>query len=342
MRSLSCAIRRPNCRTGYTDRGNAESHDERYGTALSGVGASESESHAVDARRQLTPAGPSDRISPTAHFTGAVWRRHGLAPPFLGTKRGWLAVRAADSISRLLSPVLSGLNVETYLLDRHLTLDAIIGEAIEAGRVRQVLEVAAGLSPRGHRLVRRFGQDRLLRYVEADLGPMAELKRERLAGAGALEARHRVVSLDVLASAGPSSLESLVERELVANEPVAIVAEGLLNYFEKAEVQEFFSRIAAILRRQGGGSLVSNLELGSEAGRYKAIRWAFLPVLALATGTRGGLHFADEGEVEEAVCDSGFEASELHRPRQRPERGRAPKIVRILEATVSPWPRTPR
>ncbi len=65
--------------------------------------------------------------------------------------------------------------LESYLLARHRAIDSLLTTAIEEHGIRQVIEVAAGLSPRGWRFAQRYG-DRLT-YIEADLPGMAERKR---------------------------------------------------------------------------------------------------------------------------------------------------------------------
>ena len=91
-----------------------------------------------------------------------------------------------------------------------------------------MIEVAAGLSPRGWRFTRRYGE-RLV-YVEADLPGMAERKRAALERIGSLGERHRVSEVDVLRDDdGPGSLAA-VAGELDPGQGLAIVTEGLLGY----------------------------------------------------------------------------------------------------------------
>jgi O-methyltransferase involved in polyketide biosynthesis len=116
-------------------------------------------------------------ISPTAHYTGYVWARNGLSHPELASTEGRLlyeSLRAPMIASRLLG----GPTLEDYLLARHGAIDALLEVAIEEGGVTQVIELAAGLSPRGWRFSRRYGAS--LTYIEADLPAMAERKRAAL------------------------------------------------------------------------------------------------------------------------------------------------------------------
>ncbi len=100
--------------------------------------------------------------------------------------------------------------LEAYLLARHRAIDALLERAIDEGGVSQVIEVAAGLSPRGWRFTERYGER--LTYVEADLPGMAARKRRALERIGSLSERHRIVVLDALRDDGPESLAALTER----------------------------------------------------------------------------------------------------------------------------------
>jgi O-methyltransferase involved in polyketide biosynthesis len=86
-----------------------------------------------------------DAISPTAHYTGQVWVRHGLSHPELATWEGRLlfnALRPTMTVSRRLGgPTLEGL-----LLARHRVIDDLLRRVIEGGRIGQVIEPACGMS----------------------------------------------------------------------------------------------------------------------------------------------------------------------------------------------------
>src|SRR5688572_15605351 len=123
----------------------------------------------------------NERISPTAHYTGYVWFANGLSHPAFVSREGRLlysVLRPANAASR----AVGGPTLEGMLLARHRVIDHLLEQEIAAGRITQVVEIAAGLSPRGWRFARRHG-DRL-RYVEADLPEMAARKRDILARVG--------------------------------------------------------------------------------------------------------------------------------------------------------------
>jgi O-methyltransferase involved in polyketide biosynthesis len=148
----------------------------------------------------------------------------------------------------------------TVRSERRQRPDARLERAIEAGEVSQVIEVAAGLSPRGWRFTRRYGEQ--LVYVEADLPGMAEHKRAALQRIGSLGERHRVSEIDVLRDDdGPGSLAA-VAGELDPGQGLAIVTEGLLGYLPSDAVAAIWRRFATTLGGFAAGRYLSDLHLG--------------------------------------------------------------------------------
>jgi len=270
----------------------------------------------------------SARISPTAHFTGYVWYRHGLGDPALRTQAGRLLVTAFSPIDRA-ARWIGGPNLEDVLLARHHAIDELLERAIATGGVSQVIEVAAGLSPRGLRFSRRFG-GRVL-YLEADLPAMARRKREALAQVADPPdpAHHRVVELDALATGGPMSLAEVAAQHLDPSRGLAIVTEGLVNYFDRAAVEGMWRRFAEVLGRHPHGLYVSDLHLERDLARVRGAR-AFTALLSLFARGRVHLHYADEPAAGSALLAAGFAEARLH------PAGRAP--VRIIEARTAVRP----
>jgi O-methyltransferase involved in polyketide biosynthesis len=273
----------------------------------------------------------SDRISPTAHYTGYVWARNGLSHPGLETREGRVMFDALQPVM-LTSRALGGPTLEAYLLARHRAIDAALERAIDAGEVGQVIEVAAGLSPRGWRFARRYGE-RLV-YVEADLPEMAARKKAALERIGALSERHRVAAVDALRDGdGPGSLGA-VAGELEPRAGVAIVTEGLLGYLPTDAVEGIWRRFYQMLGRFPVGRYVSDLHLGGAATpQVKAFR------IALGAFVRGRvyLHFHDAAEAESALRAAGFATAHVRRAVDVIGRGAGPgsRLANILEASTT-------
>lgn len=271
------------------------------------------------------------RISPTAHFTGYVWYRNGLGDPALRTPTGHFLVTAFSPIDRL-SRLVGGPTLEATLLSRHTALDRILESAIATGEVAQILEVAAGLSPRGLRFKRRHG-DRV-RYVEGDLPGMARRKRRALGlGDGPTDGGHLIVELDALADAGPGSLADVAERHLDRSRGLAIVTEGLVNYFDRSAIEGMWRRFAAVLAQHPHGLYVSDLHVVEDMERVRGAR-TFAALLSIFARGRVHLHYRDDAEAGRALLGAGFTEARLHPAGKMA--GRATTPVRIIEARVAP------
>ncbi len=278
-----------------------------------------------------------DAVSPTAHYTGQTWVRNNLSHPELATWQGRVfhdALRPAMAISR----VLGGPTLEGLLLARHRIIDHQLEEAIEGGRVSQVIEAACGMSPRGWRFASRYGHR--LTYVEADLPAMAERKRSALDRMGSLSETHRVANLDVLRDDGPDSLDSLVGT-LDTDRGLAIITEGLLTYFNDEDVISTWCRIAAALRRFPIGLYLADLRL---AGRsLDPAEQVFNAALSGFVRGRVYPHFVDEADAAAALEAAGFDEARLYsgglHPAAADVRGDpGASLIRVIEAADGALP----
>ncbi|MCP1650984.1 MULTISPECIES: class I SAM-dependent methyltransferase [Pseudomonas aeruginosa group] len=276
----------------------------------------------------------SAHITPSAHYTGYVWYRHQLADPAFATAFGrW--VHGCVAPINWGARIGFGLNIEDFLLQRHLLIDARLTQAIELRGVTQVVEIACGLSPRGRRFRERYPQ---LTYLEADLPPMAARKSALLQEQGWLDGKHRVRAVDILAEQGEQSLAALL-GELDPDRPVAVITEGLVNYFQRPVIEDFWRRLAAALRLFPEATYLTELYPDlREHPRYRQIRWG---VGLIGKLTRGGypLHYRSAAEIEQAFIGCGFGRVGVLDPQVDGvglglPKGRMPSLVRVVEARV--------
>jgi O-methyltransferase involved in polyketide biosynthesis len=262
-----------------------------------------------------------DAISPTAHYTGEVWRRNGLGHEALGTRQGRILFQSARPLLALGS-LLGGERLEGFLLARHRLIDSLLEAEIEAGRIGQVVEIAAGMSPRGLRISERHPD---VVYIEGDLPAMAARKRGALARAGA---RHRVAELDALSDDGPQSLAAIA-AELEPGRGLAVITEGLLNYFPRDEVEGIWRRIVAALGGFSDGIYLSDVHLRSDIDGGVATAFGAL----LGVFVRGRVHFpfADPVDAQGALAAAGFTSSTLHSGTEGGSEAGAER-VRVIEA----------
>lgn len=272
---------------------------------------------------QLRPG--AHTISPTAHYTGYVWAHHGLGDPRLATLQGRLMHTAGRAV---VGPVelVGGPTLEHFLLARHRVIAHLLDRQIASGAVRQVVELAAGMSPRALGLVRRHPD---VLCVEVDLPAMAARKKAALDRIGTDRDRHKVVAADVF-SAGLGSVFDALDRD----RGVAVVTEGLLNYFPTDQVVCLWCRLAQELRAFPHGVYLGDLHVRSSAGMPDRL---FALGLAAAVRGRVHFHFDDEAAAGEALGCAGFTDVSVHAPSEyagelpgmtAPGAGR----VRVLEA----------
>lgn len=269
----------------------------------------------------------SEAISPTAHYTGYVWARNGLSHPALRTLTGRLMFDALRPVMRVRRLLGQG-TLEEYLMARHRAIDLLLGQAIEEDGVSQVIELAAGLSPRGWRFVQRFDSE--LVYVESDLPDMAAQKQRALERIGSLSDTHRVAQLDVLAASGPRSLAA-VAGDLDHSRGLAIVAEGLVGYLPREQTEALWGRLAQVLSGFSTGQLICHLHLRDvDALQVEALSM----LLSLVVRTRVRADYRDAGDAERALLHSGFRDARVHSASALlgEEETAATRFAHILEA----------
>jgi len=241
-----------------------------------------------------------ETISPTAHYTGYVWFAHGQSHDAFATRTGRFMYHALHSPNVLAQRV--GLpSLEGMLLARHRLIDLRLAQAIDAGEIQQVVEIAAGLSPRGWRFATRYA-DRIT-YIEADLPAMLAHKRRILATLGGETAHHRTAEIDALADTGPTSLAAVCAT-LDPAKGTAIITEGLINYFERDVVLAIWRRFSAALRRFPRNLYLSDMILldGNRGLLSTGFSWL------LSAFVRGRVHmqFDTTEQAEDALESAGL------------------------------------
>ncbi len=269
-----------------------------------------------------------ETISPTAHYTGYVWFAHGHSHEAFATTQGKLmyhALRAPNVVAqRVKLPTLEGM-----LLARHRLIDLRLSLAIETGAIGQVVEVAAGLSPRGWRFRNRYG-DRIT-YVEADLPGMIAHKRRVLDRLGGETPHHRTAEIDALIDDGPTSISGVLAT-LDPNVGTAIITEGLVNYFDTETLLGMWRRFGAALRRFPSNLYLSDLILREgNAGPFIA---GFSWLLSAFVRGKVHMHFASADDAERALAECGLPGTLLDpRAFELPDLDEAGAArVRIIEA----------
>ncbi|ASP40727.1 polyketide biosynthesis methyltransferase [Bacterioplanes sanyensis] len=278
-----------------------------------------------------TETADTSRISISAHYTGMVWLRHGLSAPAFATTMGRLSYATLAPINWLLTR-LAGANIDIFLLQRHKVLDAQLRELIEHHGVTQVVELAAGLSPRGYRLYRQYPQ---LTYIESDLPAMAQRKSkllERLTS----NAKHSMRPCNILEQQGPDSIEALLEQ-LDKQQPTVVISEGLVNYFALEQIRPVWARIASALSAFPAGYYVTDLY--PDLVEHPSYRYVKLAQKLVGFFTRGQwpLHYRSNDAIAAGFEQDGFTKVSVIDPadcygKVDIPRVKTPTMVRIIKA----------
>jgi len=275
----------------------------------------------------------SSRISPTAHYTGHVWARHELGPRELSSFEGAAAYWSIQPVMTALGRA-GRATLEDALLARHAAIDSLLRSLVHEHDVGQVVELAAGMSPRGLVLTEELGP--YLRYIEADLPAMARLKRDRLARFGELRAGHDVADVDVLDPLGPASIRTIMDA-LDPQVTTAVVTEGLVPYLSRAQVLSLWGQIAEACGGFPVGFYLSDVYLAEDGTGW--LEACSRRILGRFVGASVDRVFADAGEARAALHDSGFPRAEVLRSSQVPGAPQAAsrpggQAVRLLIASA--------
>ena len=278
------------------------------------------------------------RIGPTAHYTAQVWQRHGISHAALSTRMGRILHGMLRPVNRAYER-LGKQGLDAMLLARHQGIDRLLERAVDSGAVGQVIELAAGLSPRGMRFARRY-RDAGLVYVESDLPAMAAHKRQLLDRAGLRGPGHHVVALDALAASGPESLAAVAAAHLDPARGTAIITEGLLVYLGHDALARLWQRIAACLAGFPRGIYLSDLNLRDGAPSAAVFQTAHV-LIYLLTRQQVSLHFDHPDAAAAALHQAGFGAVTIRAPADlgltldgaEAASAQRPPMVRLIEAS---------
>lgn len=251
----------------------------------------------------------SARISPTALYTGEVWHRSNRSFPELKVTQGAMLYNLLEPFM-IASRLFKGPTLTDFLLARHDLIDAQVDAFILQHSNPTIIEIAAGMSPRGMRFIRRHGPK--ITYIEADLPIMAKGKRKRIQQHLQSNQNHLVVAVDAFAPSGEQSIPGLFAG-IPAGQAVCVVTEGLLNYFSRQQVEQLFAKLAAEFASRPGSVYVSDIHLQMQNKGLMAESFATL--LGLFVQGRVHLHYQQADDLLNALQCNGLQGK-LFKPSQ--------------------------
>ena len=247
-----------------------------------------------------------DKVSMTATFV-AYWRQYTDIP-------------FAKDIAHLIN---ANEKIETFLRLHDITRDEIrwyaplfeirhksIEEMIRKSGIKQVLELASGLSFRGL----AFAQDPDISYVETDLDGLTEEKRVL---AAALKDKYSLSLNSNFRLAAANALDKFQLQDAISHfkkeQAVAVVNEGLLPYLTTNEMETVAGNIKEILDQFGGIWITPDFSLKENYTEVSAQRIQVRDAIAELTGRR--LHssiFENEEDLSSFLRKMGLQAEVFH------------------------------
>ncbi len=272
-------------------------------------------------------------ISFTAHYTGYVWHHYGLSGPAFATTRGrvfYTLLLPFESLARCVI----GSDIKTTLLQRHFLIDRELETLIATHPDLQILEIACGLSPRGHRFTQKH---RGIHYVEADLPGMVARKQPLLASLHSLSDAHRIVRCNILEKGSDDSLENVIAREFDPKRPLIIITEGLVNYFDLTTISAVWQRMAAALHSFPLAGYITDVYPEVQGHRFAGVIRASNKSLRVVSRSRFTLHFSSDAEAGRHFAGLGFASVTVLNPDH--EKTAAPAaqggaIVRVISTRL--------
>jgi len=238
-------------------------------------------------------------IPPSALYTAATWRWGKLAgaelvtPPDAG--RVFRVMNAYMSLYRLLNPGWHSLR--HTLIQRHMGIEHLL----HVSNCSQVIEIAAGFSPRGSAV----SVDPSKRYFEVDLAPVIAAKRAMLQATPAGREVLRRVNFALL-----EGDVTAMDWTRFAARASFIITEGLMMYFDRAGQLAIWRDIAGFLRGHRGEYVFDYLPVPDEPRRSFAGRF-----LSRLRGPKRRAFPCDErnrSEIADDLRAAGFKHIAVH------------------------------
>jgi len=174
----------------------------------------------------------------------------------------------------------------------------------------QILEVAAGLSPRGLAMT----DDPDVVYVATDLPEILEQEKAII---GAILVRLNIQRPNLHFSiANALDCEEVLQTTtpFQSDKPVAILTEGLLPYLSRAEQATLAANVHELLARYGGIWITSDVNTKQTVNKFRHIdKHMEQRVQAVSSATERSLYdnlFIDKNDVQQFFTSAGFKIEE--------------------------------
>lgn len=242
-------------------------------------------------------------ISFTAHYTGYIWYQMGISHPLLATSKGKTLAMIAHPIESWGEKYVGG-SMRTTLKERHTMLDDRLRQLIEQSPDLQVLEIAAGLSPRGWWFRQHYP---MVDYRELDLPDMAQTKQNALKQMD--EKSPDVLSVDLFTEDFQKAFD-IFDR----NRPLVVISEGLINYFTKELLQQLIQSIVDYGKDFKTLHYLTDLYPEPVKNKLAKVIWNSSKLLKIMSRSAFSFHFVSPEKVRNFMQHAGFRQVQVIQP----------------------------
>ena len=242
-------------------------------------------------------------ISFTAHYTGYIWYQMGISHPLLATSKGKTLAMIAHPIESWGEKYVGG-SMRTTLKERHTMLDDHLRQLIEQHPNLQVLEIAAGLSPRGWWFRQHYP---MIDYRELDLPDMANTKQTALKQIDANSPE--VLSVDLFTEDFQKAFDVFDPSR-----PLVVISEGLINYFTKELLQQLIQSIAHYGKDFQSLHYLTDLYPEPVKNKLAKVIWSSSKLLKVMSRSAFSFHFVTPEQVRNFMQQAGFSKVQVVQP----------------------------
>ncbi|RZG47469.1 class I SAM-dependent methyltransferase [Acinetobacter wuhouensis] len=242
-------------------------------------------------------------ISFTAHYTGYIWYQMGISHPLLATSKGKTLAMIAHPIESWGEKYVGG-SMRTTLKERHTMLNDRLRQLIEQHPNLQVLEIAAGLSPRGWWFRQHYP---MIDYRELDLPDMANIKQTALKQIDANSPE--VLSVDLFTDDFQKAFEVFDPSR-----PLVVISEGLINYFTKELLQQLIQSIAYYGKDFQSLHYLTDLYPEPVKNKLAKVIWSSSKLLKVMSRSAFSFHFVTPEQVRNFMQQAGFSKVQVVQP----------------------------
>ena len=248
-------------------------------------------------------ASPHRHISFTAHYTGYIWYLLGISHSDLASNKGKRLATLLHPFESLAEKFVGG-SMRSTLKQRHQLINKQLDELIEQYPNLQIVEIAAGLSPRGWRY-RQIYKD--ISYIEMDLPDMAAAKRLALKK---IDPEATVIGVDLFDQAFAEHILALDHSK-----PLVIISEGLVNYFTKDMLQQLWQSFNQVLQPFTQGFYITDIYPEPVKHKLAKIIWQSSKLLKVLSKSAFSFHFTSPKEVSRFFDQAGFSSIDVYQPK---------------------------